>query len=261
MTAPVDRPGRAAPFTRAAAALALLLALAGCRQAPAPAAPAPATSPTPAASPAPDAAATPAAASQGKTQMTELDALLALFVTDAGMPWHAYDGFAQVHWNDAAPMENDAVADSALRFSRSGRVLLTGFGEAALPDGNAGADAGVRMGNEGEAGLTLNGDADRVNEIAVVKFYPSDDYEKVLAAQLPAAAVAPVADQCTVDAYGGENVQHNAFYRIDLGGERAVFVEAYVDEDGGSAGPGSTTFVFTRDKPAARIASMRCRER
>lgn len=257
MTAP-----RAASSNRAAVALALLLALAGCREASVPAAPAstpPAASP--AASPVPAAAASPAADSQGKTQMTELDALLALYVTDAGAQWHAYDGFAQVHWNDAAPVENDAVADPALRFSRSGRVLLAGFGEAALPDGNAGAEAGVRMGNEGEAGLTLNGDADRVNEIAVVKFYPSDDYEKVLAAQFPAAAVAPVADQCTLDAYGSENLQHNAFYRIDLGGERAVFVEAYVDEDGGAAGPGSTTFVFTRDKPAGRIASMRCRER
>lgn len=253
MTAP-------AVSTRAAAALALLLALAGCREASVPVAPA-STPPASPASPAPDAAASPAAASQGKTQMTELDALLALYVTDAGAQWRAYDGLAQVHWNDAAPVENDAVADPALRFSRSGRVLLAGFGEAALPDGNTGADAGVRMGNEGEAGLTLNGDADRVNEVAVVKFYPGDDYEKVLAAQFPAAAVAPVADQCTVDAYGGENTQHNAFYRIDLGGERAVFVEAFVDEDGGAAGPGSTTFVFTRDKPAARIASMRCRER
>lgn len=249
--------------TRAAAALVVLLALAGCREAPTPAAPAstPTAAPPPAASPVPAAAATPAAASQGKTQMTELDDLLALYVTDAGMQWPAYDGLARVHWNDATPVENDAVADPALRYSRSGRVLLAGFGEAALPDGNAGADAGVRMGNEGEAGLTLNGDADRVNEVAIVKFYPSDDYARVLAAQFPAAAVAPVADQCTVDAYGGDNVQHNAFYRIDLGGERAVFVEAYVDEDGGAAGPGSTTFVFTRDRPAARIASMRCRER
>lgn len=249
--------------TRAIAALVLLLALAGCREAPAPAAPAstPTAAPPPAASPVPAAAATPAAASQGKTLMTELDDLLALYVTDAGMQWRAYDGLARVHWNDTAPVENDAVADPALRYSRSGRVLLAGFGETALPDGNAGAEAGVRMGNEGEAGLTLNGDADRVNEVAVVKFYPSDDYAQVLAAQFPAAAVAPVADQCTVDAYGGENVQHNAFYRIDLGGERAVFAEAYVDEDGAAAGPGSTTFVFTRDKPAARIASMRCRER
>lgn len=260
MTAPAARPRHPVPTRRAATALSMLLALAGCRQAPAPPAPA-ATTPASPASPAPDATATPAAASHGKTQMTELDALLALYVTDAGAQWRAYDGFAQVHWNDPAPVENDAVADPALRFSRSGRVLLAGFGEAALPDGGTGADAGVRMGNEGEAGLTLNGEADRVNEIAVVKFYPSDDYAQVLAAQFPAAAVAPVADQCTVDAYGGENVQHNAFYRIDLGGERAVFVEAFVDEDGGSAGPGSTTFVFTRDKPAARIASMRCRER
>lgn len=261
MTAPVAGPGRAASSTCATAALALLLALGACRQAPAPATPAPAAVPAPTASPAPDAAATPAAASQGKTQMTELDALLALYVTDAGAQWRAYDGLAGAHWNDPAPVENDAVADPALRFSRSARVLLAGFGEAALPDGRAGADAGARMGNEGEAGLTLNGDADRVNEIAIVKFYPSDDYEKVLAAQFPAAQVAPVADQCTLDAYGGENAQKNAFYRIDLGGERAVFVEAFVDEDGGPAGPGSTTFVFTRDKPAARIASMRCRER
>ncbi|MGN6152727.1 MAG: hypothetical protein ACTHOH_12090, partial [Lysobacteraceae bacterium] len=207
------------------------------------------------------AAAAPAAASRGKTQMTELDALLALYVTDAGAQWRAYDGLAAAHWNDPAPVENDAVADPALRFSRRGHMLLAGFGEAALPDGHAGADAGARMGNEGEAGLTLNGDADRVNEVAIVKFYPSDDYAQVLAAQLPSAAVAPVADQCTLDAYGSENVQKNAFYRIDLGGERAVFVEAFVDEDGGPAGPGSTTFVFTRDKPAARIASMRCRER
>ena len=261
MTAAGGRRGRTVRFARSVAALALWLALAGCREAPAPAPPSPAAAPAQTASPAPDAAVTPAAASQGKIQMTELDALLALYVTEAGLQWRAYDGLAGVHWNDPAPVENDAVADPALRYARIGRVLLAGFGEVALPDGNAGADAGVRIGNEGEAGLTLNGDADRVNEIAIVKFYPSDDYAQVLSAQFPAAAVAPVADQCTVDAYGGENVQHNAFYRIDLGGEHAVFAEAFVDEDGGAAGPGSTTFVFTRDKPAARIASMRCRER
>jgi len=234
-------------------ALAALSSLAGCRQHPGTAPDVVATAPA--------SAAGPAAAPQGKTQMTDLDEVLALFTSTDGTRWAAYDALPRIAWRDAAPVENDGVADAALRFSRSGQVLLAGFGEAALPDGGVGPEAGARMGNEGEAGLTLNGDAERVNEVAVVKFHPDEHYAGVLAAQFPAATVAEVADQCVLDAYGAENVQKTAFYRVASASETIVYVEAFVDEDAGPASPGTTTFVFTRDLPLARIAAMRCRQR
>lgn len=235
----------------AALVLVALSSPAGCRQHPEAAA---AASAAPAAAPS-------AAVPQGKTSMTELEEVLALFVSAAGTGWAAYDALPRVAWREPAPVENDGVADASLRYARSGRILLAGFGEAALPDGGTGPEAGARTGNEGEAGLTLNGDASRVNKVAVVKFHPDDDYARVLAAQFPAAAIAEVADRCALDGYGAENVQKTVFYRIASANEAVVYVEAFVDEDGGPASPGTTTFVFTRDLPAARIAAMRCRER
>ncbi|NOT88777.1 MAG: hypothetical protein HOP03_11405 [Lysobacter sp.] len=129
-----------------------------------------------------------------------------------------------------------------------------------MPDGNVGADAGVRRGNEGESGVTLSGDADRVNEVAVVKFYPSDDYENILRQQFPAGAtLMPEADRCALD-FGtqAENSGNNTFYRIVIGAATLAHVEAFIDEDAGPSGPGSTTFVFYRTKPEQRIAAMQC---
>lgn len=235
-----------APKTLCALAAALALGTAACK---------PQTPADPSASTVqPPPAATQAEAKdpdQGKTRMTALNGLLLVFAGDTGTSWNAYDGIAGVEWRDARPVEVPEVADPAVRYSRAGRMLLAGFGETDLPDGEEGADAGVRRGNEGESGVTLSGDAERVNEIAVVKFYPSEDYEAVLRGQLPAAAkYALEAEACA-----GEDSQKNRFYRIDLDGDVFAYVEAFVDEE---AGPGSTTFVFTRNRPERRIAQTGC---
>ncbi len=187
--------------------------------------------------------------------MTALNGLLLVFAGEAGAGWHAYDEVAGVRWRDAEPVETPEVADAELRYSRSGQLVLEGFGDADLPDGEAGADAGLRVGNEGESGVTLNGNAERVNEIAVVKFYPSDDYEAVLRAQLPAAAKIAIEAECKA---GEEDSQNNRFYRIDLDGAEFAHVEAFIDAD---TGPGSTTFVFTRTRPDRRISELDCEVR
>lgn len=197
---------------------------------------------------------------QGEHRMTVLNELLALFATEDGARWQSYDGIAGVAWRDAQPIETPEVADPAARFSRSGTLTLAGFGDTDLPDGKVGADAGVRRGNEGESGVTLSGDADRVNEVAVVKFYPSDDYEDVLQQQFAAGArLVPEADRCALN-FGtqAENSGNNKFYRIEIGAGTLAHVEAFVDEDAGPSGPGSTTFVFYRTKPEHRIAAMQC---
>lgn len=197
---------------------------------------------------------------QGEHRMTVLNELLALFATEDGTRWQSYDGIAGVAWRDPQPIETPEVADPGARYSRSGTLTLAGFGETDLPDGNVGADAGVRRGNEGESGVTLSGDADRVNEVAVVKFYPSDDYENILRQQFPAGAtLMPEADRCALD-FGtqAENSGNNTFYRIVIGAATLAHVEAFIDEDAGPSGPGSTTFVFYRTKPEQRIAAMQC---
>jgi hypothetical protein len=197
---------------------------------------------------------------QGEKRMTALNELVALFAAESGARWQSYDGIAGVVWRDAQPIETPEVADPGARFSRSGTLTLAGFGETDLPDGKVGADAGVRRGNEGESGVTLSGDADRVNEIAVVKFYPSDDYEDILQHQFAAgAALVPEADRCAfVFGTKAENTGKNKFYRIEIGAATLAHVEAFVDEDAGPSGPGSTTFVFYRTKPEQRIAAMQC---
>ncbi len=199
---------------------------------------------------------------QGEYRMTVLNQLLALFATENGAQWQSYDGVAGIVWSDAQPVETPEVVDPNVRYSRSGKLTLSGFGETDLPDGNVGADAGVRRGNEGESGVTLNGDMQRVTEVAVVKFYPSEDYETILKRQFATnAALLPEADSCALD-FGtkAENTQRNKFYRIQLDGTTRLHIEAFVDEDAGPSGPGSTTFVFYRAKPEQRIAAMQCHE-
>lgn len=56
---------------------------------------------------------------------------------------------------------------------------------------------GAKQANEGESGITLNGDAHSVHSIAVKKFYASPEYAEVLKRQLPAAkSVRLIADKC-----------------------------------------------------------------
>lgn len=198
---------------------------------------------------------------QGEARMTVLNGLLVHFASADGASWSSYDGIAGVEWTGTQPTETPEVADPGARFSRSGRMTLAGFGETDLPDGRPGPDAGTRRGNEGESGVTLSGDAERVNAIVVMKFHPSDDYEAVLRKQFAAATMVPEAAQCALD-FGtkAENTMKNRFYRIDIDGAPLAHVEAYVDEESGPSGPGSTTFVFYRSKPGERIAAMQCQE-
>jgi hypothetical protein len=198
---------------------------------------------------------------QGVARMTVLNQLLVRFASTDGVRWQSYDGLQGVEWTEAQPIETPEVSDPSARFSRSGKMTLAGFGETDLPDGRIGADADTRRGNEGESGVTLSGDADRVNAIVVMKFYPNEDYESVLSKQFAAATLVPEASRCALD-FGtkAENTGKNSFYRIEIDGAPLAHVEAYVDEESGPSGPGSTTFVFYRSKPGERIATMQCQE-
>jgi hypothetical protein len=198
---------------------------------------------------------------EGEVRMTVLNGLLVRFASADGARWSSYDEIAGVEWTEAQPVETPEVADPASRFSRSGRMMLAGFGETDLPDGQPGADAGTRRGNEGESGVTLSGDAERVNAIVVMKFYPSDDYQSILRRQFATATIVPEATQCALD-FGTktENTGKSGFYRIEIDGAPLAHVEAFVDEESGPSGPGSTTFVFYRSKPGERIAAMQCQE-
>lgn len=199
--------------------------------------------------------------SQGKSDMSSLESVLAVFSSKDGTRWDSYNSVPGVQWRDPAPIENPDAAESGSSSYRSGNILLTGFGMVDVPDGKVGADAGVKKDNEGNSGITLNGDANSVQSITIMKFYPSENYQEILQQQLSGGALKLVADQCALD-YGTtvENTQKNMFYQIGLPAG-LVYAEAYVDEEGGQNSPGSTTFEFSKEKPAQRIASMRCREK
>ncbi|MGO1069118.1 hypothetical protein [Lysobacter sp. CA199] len=229
----------------------------GCKPAPAPTS----AQTSSAAAPAAPVAAATAQAEQGKQEMGSLQGLLDLLGAKDGAAWSAFDRAAGVQWRDPAPQDNpDSNAPENARY-RSGTLLLSGFGAVEVPDGKAGAEAGTRQANEGEVGVTLNGDAERVHSFSLVKFYASDDYQGILRNQLgPGTSLKPIAGQCELD-YGttSENTQANQFFELGLTGSKIVYAEVYVD-DGGNQGPGTTTFEFTHDKPARKIASMRCKE-
>ena len=195
--------------------------------------------------------------------MSPLQNLLGVFAAAHASSWSAFDAVAGIQWRDARPLDNPDGTGPDTSHYRSGNLLLAGFGMVDVPDGKTGEEAGSKEDNEGNSGVTLNGDAEAVQSIALVKFYPSENYQEILQHQLNGdAAIKPIGGSCQLD-FGttAPNTQHNAFYQITLGASAApIFAEAYIDEDGGKQGPGSTTFVFYRSKPAQRMEAMRCKE-
>lgn len=202
-----------------------------------------------------DAVADTASASHRGRDVPVIEDVLRIFATGHGQAWDAYDAVPDLDWRQAAPVENPDVVDPLARYSRSGTLLLGGLGPALLPVGGPGGD--LRDGNEGESGITLSGDASRVHEVALVKFYPTDDVLGLLRRQFDHAQW--VQPWSHVSAPGAQSS-----YSIRMDGLPPVHVETFIDEEGGSSGPGSTTFVFYRiqpdDEPGATIAEMRCRE-
>lgn len=201
---------------------------------------------------------------QEKHTMLPLQSLLNVFATPNVASWSTFNPVPGVHWHDAKPLDNLNATEPDVSHYRSGTLLLSGFGEVDVPDGKIGAEAGARKDNEGNVGVTLNGGAESVQSIALLKFYPSKNYQEILQNQFNGSVIIKViADTCTLD-YGttAPNTQMNVFYQIDMGSHTIpVFAEAYVDEGGGNQGPGYTYFVFYRDKPQKRLAAMRCKER
>lgn len=204
----------------------------------------------------------PPVPAQGKRAVSPLQSLLSVFASQKTAPWPSFDVVPGVYWRDAKPLENPDANNADEAVYRSGNLLLSGFGKVDVPDGKIGADAGTREDNEGDVGVTLSGSPHSVQSIALQKFYPSDNYAHILRQQFDTSAtLKPVAGQCALD-YGttAANTQKNAFYQITFDTAAPMYVEAYVDEDGGNQGPGSTIFIFTLSKPAQRIAAMQCGE-
>ncbi|WP_345304040.1 hypothetical protein [Lysobacter hankyongensis] len=181
-----------------------------------------------------------------------LERLLVLFAARGGLDWATCASVPGLDWRDVAPVEDVEPDDPQINLSRSGTLLLAGFGDTWLPDG----EGDVREGNEGESGVTLLGSASRVEAVAVVKCYPSEDIATILRRQCPSAMVEPLAPGAAGD--------RGLSFLIRLRGCVPLRADVFVDEEGGSSSPGSTTFLFHRsapdDEPGGKIAEMRCRE-
>lgn len=201
-------------------------------------------------------------AASRKNAMTPLNQLL-LILSAPATPWSAFDHVPGVQWRDTKPQANPDAPAPDLAYDRSGTLMLNGFGMVAVPDDRQGAEAGTKQENEGHAGVTLSGNAESVQSLAVLKFYPSKNYQNILQKQFDGGvSIRPMADACALD-YGttAANTQDNAFYQIALGSASSpLYAEASIDDGAGSHGPGSTTFVFYRSKPTQRIAAMHCKE-
>ncbi|MCC8538574.1 hypothetical protein ACDH70_21300 [Xanthomonas axonopodis pv. poinsettiicola] len=196
--------------------------------------------------------------SEGVARMTSLYQVVSLLVVNDGASWSSFDGIPGVQWRESSPQPNPDSIGPENSKSRSGTLVLDGFGMVDVPDGNQGADAGVKKANEGESGLTLIGDTQNVHSIAVKKFYVSPEYADVVKRQLPdTASVRLFAGDCAQDIEDGPDTQ-TKFYVVELEG-RQLFLEAYVDDGEGSRGPGYTTFLFTKAKPDKRIKELQCK--
>lgn len=201
---------------------------------------------------------TAAVASPGSRQRTEasvartspLDEALRLFVSDFGSNWSAYSSLDGVTWIDPSPGKYGEN-----RLARSGRLLLRGFGQAELPNGEEGSTYAVVEANEGESGISLDGTSSTVQRLTVWKFYFSDDYQSILSSQLePESIVVLVAGKCSP---GGDGTSDRSFFRIDLPNRASVFVEAS-NEEGGKYSPGYTAFDFSREAPVEKISALGC---
>lgn len=193
--------------------------------------------------------------------MSPLVNLLSTFVAVTAPSWDAFGTIPGVSWHDAEAAHNpDAKPENA--YSRAGKLTLAGFGETDLPNGKTGPDADYVRGNEGESGVTLNGDSSQVTSIAVMKFYPDGDYRKVLDAQLePEGKARQIATGCRLaegTTTDEQNLARNEFFEITLPSGEVLFAEGTVDEEGGKYTPGSTTYFFYRSEPTDRIQSMQC---
>jgi hypothetical protein len=207
-------------------------------------------------------ASAPTSSEQGINTMSALDRLLATYASTTPPTWAAFDGVEGIDWTDAAAIENPD-AGPEYRFSRSGKLLLSGFAENDLPNGKAGADADYVRGNEGESGVTLSGTADQVTSIAVQKFYADADYRKVLQAQIgDKGSVRAIAAACQLaegTTAAEANFARNEFFELSLADGAKLFAEGTVDEEGAKYSPGSTTYLFYKEEPTKRIDSMQCK--
>jgi hypothetical protein len=193
-------------------------------------------------------------------QASPLDGLMTVFLSTPHVGWQAFDAIPGIRWRDAAPQENPDTSSLADARYRSGELVLSGFGQVQVPDGQQGADAGVKDDNEGKSGLTLAGDREYVLTAALQKFYASEDYQAVLQRQFGGdAQLKVIAETCGGDDPAEADPFNTRFYEVALK-SGVAYVEAYSDEGEESHGPGSTTFVFTKAKPKQRIASLGCKE-
>jgi hypothetical protein len=185
--------------------------------------------------------------------------LLTLFASDRGGAWAAYAGLPELTWRDPVPQPVDTSEGGnrggpAKSYLWIGSILLVGFGMVELPDDGVGAEAGIRIGNEGESGLMVIGTAERVEEITVVKFYPTADCAGVLRRQI-AFGEGLKPESAAVVACGSESdvgdQASGVAYRLRLSDDASLYVQCFIEEEGDFGGPGSTTFRFTRTPPFA----------
>lgn len=152
---------------------------------------------------------------------------------------------------ELAPADGVRIYPVAVR----GKTTLAGFGEAPLPDGKVGADAGLRTGNAGEASVTFAGDATTALLVVVRKFYPSTDYAKVLRAQLRAGDRVVRRDGVCDDRPASPASAAMEYWVALEGAERPLAVTAST-VDGGKNGPGYTDFEFRRG--GAHVTLAQC---
>jgi hypothetical protein len=184
-------------------------------------------------------------------QRTALGNLLSVFDGSTGRAWSSYRYAEGISWSASAPNEY-----AKGRFELSGRMILLGFGPTKLPNGKLGSDYVEIDGNEGQSGVTLDGTKNSVTGFSVKKFYYSEDYQKILALQLPLSSVEKIAFRCLSDKES-EVSEKREFFRVERTKNEVAYVEAWL-EAGGKYSPGYTVFDFSHDRPAARISQLRC---
>jgi hypothetical protein len=196
---------------------------------------------------------------QAKDKMSAVHNLLTVFSSSQNKSWNDFESVQNVTWLDSKPIPVPLPSpDKPNLMSRSGEFEWSS--NDALASNTKAVEQATLSKVSSKGAITIFGDKQAINKIALQKLGPSIDYETFIQSQLGAAAkLKVIANKCANDLRSADKkIITNSFYLVELGQDKPIYLEAYADNDGGTSGPGYTNYHFYRVEPIDRIDGMRC---
>jgi hypothetical protein len=197
--------------------------------------------------------------SEVKDKASAVQNLLIVLASSQSKSWKDFESVQNVTWLDSkptpVPLPSPEKPDS---MSRSGEFEWSSS-HVPASDAEPLQQATLSKGSS-KGAVTIFGDKRAINKISLQRYGLSSDGDKFIQSQLAATAkLRLVANKCAKKLHSAEkNITNNSFYLVELVQNKPIYLETYVDNDGGTSGPGYTNYHFFVIKPNDRIDGMRC---